>query len=149
MSPLDRRRFIFTVGAAAVIMGDNPASAQESVTINGFWWEEQNALAKYGYVVGYVDASTQAFSVLPAIQQESKIQQTTELQGLWKTNFDYSNIAFGQFVEGVDKFYEDFRNKRISVRDAMNYVKEEVQGIDPAKLETTLLTLRKWATKDK
>jgi hypothetical protein len=135
-------------GAAALIFADKSAQAQEAVTINGFWWKEQDALAKYGYVVGYVDATTQAFAVMPAIQQEAKMKQTPELQGLLEANFDYNNIAFGQFVDGMNKFYDDFRNMRINVRDAMNYVKNEVKGVDPAKQETTLLLLRKWAAKE-
>ncbi len=149
MSPLDRRRFIFVAGSAAVIAQGTSASAQDAVVLNGFWGEEQDSLTRYGYVVGFVDSATHAFDILPAMQQEAKTRQTTELQAVSRANFDFNNIAFGQLVEGMTKFYEDFRNKRIKTQDAMNCVKGEIQGTDPAKLERNVLLLRKWAATDK
>jgi hypothetical protein len=39
-----------------------------------------------------------------------------------------TNITNGQVVEGVDKFYSDFRNRRIRVKNAVWIVLNQIAG---------------------
>lgn len=55
-----------------------------------------------------------------------------------------SNITAGQVLDGLDDFYKDYRNARILVRDAIEYVFMEAGGQDGSKL---LILLRQQAAK--
>src|ERR1700722_13644150 len=58
---------------------------------------------------------------------------------------DYSNIRFGQLLEGTDEFYKDFRNKNIPIGSALHYVKDQLKGVDAKELEKELNGWRKAA----
>jgi hypothetical protein len=45
-----------------------------------------------------------------------------------------SEVTVGQIVDGVDEFYKDWRNRRVVLRHAMEYVMDEAQGKDDSKL---------------
>jgi hypothetical protein len=136
------------LAAGATLSSFAPKStfAETDNVHDGFWWLEQSTVAKFGYISGYLDASDQALGIIPALSQAAKIPQTTEFSKLLTTNLDFSNIAYGQFIEGLDKFFGDFRNKRIQVRDAISYVRSEVRGVDNKTLERNLSILRKSAS---
>ena len=44
---------------------------------------------------------------------------------LSNTEFDYDAIAFGQFVDGMDVFFKDYRNKQLEVGWAIQYVRDQ------------------------
>jgi hypothetical protein len=50
-----------------------------------------------------------------------------------------SKITTSQMVDGVDEFYKDWRNRKVLLRDAMQYVEDEANGKDDSKL---LLVMR-------
>ncbi len=45
-----------------------------------------------------------------------------------------SRVTVGQIVEGLDEFYKDWRNTRIRIRDAIEYVLMEAKGKDGREL---------------
>ena len=57
-------------------------------------------------------------------------------------SFDYDGVSMGQFVDGVDVFYKDFRNKNLEVGFALTYVRDQVKGKTPAELEKELTEFR-------
>jgi hypothetical protein len=56
--------------------------------------------------------------------------------------FDFGNIPFGQLMDGVREFYEDFRNKHVDIADAMTYVRDKLKGKSPAALERRVKELQ-------
>jgi hypothetical protein len=44
---------------------------------------------------------------------------------LSNTEFDYDGIAFGQFVDGMDVFFKDYRNKQLEVGWAIQYLRDQ------------------------
>lgn len=60
---------------------------------------------------------------------------------------DYSNLRFGQLLEGTDEFYKDFRNKNIQIGAALHYVRDQLKGVSAKDLEEELTSFRKQAAK--
>ncbi|MCX6141969.1 MAG: hypothetical protein NTZ35_01995 [Ignavibacteriales bacterium] len=46
-----------------------------------------------------------------------------------------SGVTVGQMLNGLDKFYEDFRNMSVKIVDAMNIVRFESTGKDPDEIQ--------------
>ena len=101
-----------------------------------------------GFVNGFVTMAAKALVLFPEFLHEAGLRQNTKFAELAKANFDFNDIAYGQYIEGLEKFYKDFRNKRIQVEDAMYYVRDDVRGLDPQKLESQILALRKYAASE-
>jgi hypothetical protein len=51
-------------------------------------------------------------------------------------------ITTGQIVEGLDKLYEDFKNRRIKVQDAIYVIKKQIRGETEEEVEAVLQYLR-------
>lgn len=47
-----------------------------------------------------------------------------------------------QFVEGIDAFYGDFKNKQIKLSEAVYVVKKQIKGASPDEIEAILQFLR-------
>ena len=60
-----------------------------------------------------------------------------------KLNSGFENITVGQFVSGVNTFFQDYRNQNIPVGFAMQYVRDEIKGRSPAELNADLLLERR------
>ena len=60
-----------------------------------------------------------------------------------KTEFDYDGISMGQFVDGIDTFYKDYRNKQLEVGWAIEYVRDEIKGKPTQGLEAELSLWRR------
>jgi hypothetical protein len=59
---------------------------------------------------------------------------------------DFSEMHLGQFMEGLNSFYKDYRNLTIHSDDALSYVRDQIAGKSPESLEIKLSALRKLAT---
>jgi hypothetical protein len=91
---------------------------------DGIWWQEKSEQLRAGFVMGYLFTSRDA-----------------HINGISpKTAIDYKSAMV--WVAGLDKFYDDFRNRPIYVGDALQYVKAELNGASDKQLETQLLHLR-------
>jgi hypothetical protein len=61
---------------------------------------------------------------------------------------DYGDPRRGQFVQGVDQFYKDFRNSNIDIKPVMHYVRDELRATKTDKeLADELATFRRSANK--
>lgn len=48
----------------------------------------------------------------------------------------------GQFIEGLDKLYEDFKNRNIDLHNAIYVVKKQIEGASEEEIEAILQYLR-------
>jgi len=52
--------------------------------------------------------------------------------------YDFDGITMGQFVDGIDTFYKDFRNKQLEIAWAIQYVPDEGKSAQDLDAEVTL-----------
>jgi hypothetical protein len=55
---------------------------------------------------------------------------------------DFDAITMGQFVDGMDQFYRDFRNKQLYMTWAIEYVRDQLKGKSADDLSVELTTWR-------
>ena len=60
---------------------------------------------------------------------------------------DLPDITVGQLKDGVDKFYEDFANRKIKIVDAIYIVKMQIEGENPELISAQIRYLRMQPTK--
>lgn len=100
------------------------AAGASSDAHDGHWWSRKTSPYKEGFMAGYHAGLVNQSGGRP-----------TSLKG----------ISTSQLIDGVDKFYKDFRNQKIVIDDVLTYVVEEIQGVPDEKLAAQLLKLRQAA----
>lgn len=65
------------------------------------------------------------------------------------TQFDYDGITMGQFVDGIDAFYKDYRNKQLEVSWAVEYARDAIKGKPAQELEAEVALWRRCSAADK
>jgi hypothetical protein len=132
---------------------------------NGYEWRRYSIYGfygdflKYARVVNvlinskYVSARIAHFlkSSLSKENQENQSRQAdyrfvTELDKLLDTiisNDDYSGVDVAHYVDGLDDFYQDSRNRAIPIHLAMIIIKRKITGYSPGELENYIRELRK------
>jgi hypothetical protein len=82
--------------------------------------------AKILYVVGFVDGRNHGIN-------EAADAFGTKLDDPRLSKLA-SEVTVGQIIDGADEFYKDWRNRKVLLRHAMEYVMDEAQGKDDSKL---------------
>lgn len=130
------------------------SKAADKVSQDGIWWTSMTASFKLGWVSGFATAMDSAGTSamvtcglnIPLYQQKyPNVDRKQLFQTLCASNtaFDYDGITMGQFVDGVDTFYKDFRNRQIEIGLAMAYVRDAVKGKSAAELEAEVTMWRR------
>jgi len=135
-----------------------PTTAQVKTAedYNGYWWNDSSQTFKLGFVSGYIVALSPLFDVmslkcaedaqrkrgLPTNQYPGDEVLKSCIESPQVAVYDFTNIRFGQLLEGVDEFYKDFRNKGVDIDFAMGYVRDELKGKSPDELEGELKRAR-------
>jgi hypothetical protein len=70
-------------------------------------------------------------------------QQTLDV----KTFAEFSGFRVGQWSDGVDEFYKNFRNKSLDIELAMRYVGQQLHGKPAKELEDEVTGWRRSAAK--
>jgi hypothetical protein len=112
---------------------------------DAYWWAQQSDTFKLGWVIGYTSAKENDLLFISSSCMGMKFaagdnKGPCEHPGM-TMNFD--NVTMGQFVEGIDAFYKDFRNKQLSVFQAIAYAKDQVQGLPQAELDKEVESWRR------
>lgn len=78
------------------------------------------------YVVGFVDGRNHGINdAAEALGTKIDDPRISKLA---------SKVTVGQIFDGVDDFYKDWRNRKVLLRHAMEYVLDEAQGKDDSAL---------------
>jgi hypothetical protein len=108
----------------AVLLSSLPVHAQSD--FDGDFWISKTDAIKLTYVLGFVDGRSDGISAAAdAVGTTIKDPRISKLA---------SEVTVGQIVEGVDDFYKDWRNRKVLLRHALEYVEDEAQGKDDSKL---------------
>jgi len=147
----------FAVGLFALFLSvGNGSGQQQQQQFNGYWWANMNPSFKLGWVSGYAKAMDFAGTVqmgtcaanLPMYQKQfpnTDPQVLMQKLCLSDTQFDYDGIAMGQFVDGIDAFYKDSRNKQLEIGWAIQYVRDEIKGKPTQELDAEVGLWRRCA----
>jgi hypothetical protein len=109
---------------------------------------------KLGWVTGYATAMDSAaankmgacLASIPMYKEKFPNADPNELVRklcLSDSSLDYDGIAMGQFVDGIDSFYSDYRNKQIEVGWAIEYVRDAVKGKPATELDAKVTMWRR------
>lgn len=110
---------------------------------DGYTWASWNPSMKLGFVVGFLQATDTGGAIATATCMDmlNYIDQKKIDAEKWKgmclndrTN-DYSGVSMGQFVDGVDTFYRDFRHRNLEVAFGLQYVRDQMRGMTQAALD--------------
>jgi hypothetical protein len=107
-------------------------SAQSQSYFDGDFWITKSYAVKVSYVIGFFDG--RSYGIDEAAEAVGTTIQDPRISKL------ASEVTVGQTVDGVDDFYRDWRNRKVILRHAMQYVLDEAQGKDDSQL---LLSMRK------
>jgi hypothetical protein len=136
----------FAVGFFALFLLAGNGSGQQQQQLSGYWWAGMNPSFKLGWVSGYAKAMDSAGTIqmvmcagnMPMYQKQfPDVDPKVIMQKmcLSDTQFDYDGITMGQFVDGIDAFYGDFRNKQLEIGWAIEYVRDQVKGKPAVELD--------------
>jgi len=146
------------VATFAFLMPSTPAAGQNN--LDGYRWEKFDASFKLGWVSGYVQAMDLAGTMQMATCASSLPMYAKEFPNLdphviltkmclSSTQFDYEGISMGQFVNGIDAFYRDYRNKQLEVGSAIQYVRDAIKGKPTLELDADVTMWRRCSAADK
>jgi hypothetical protein len=125
---------------------------------DGYTWESWSEdFMKLGWVAGFSNGLLQVVSETPAYflgcARDMKLESTGTIEGAEELGVqlikDFKDMIYwgegttiGQMVTGLDKFYKDYRNKTILMREATYIVKLEVMGAPQEFIEQVTRILR-------
>jgi hypothetical protein len=110
---------ICTTAFAAPQQKDHPAEGPPPIH-NGLWWQSKAKLFRDGFITGYKSGSMHDAG----------------------HPLDLNQFPAVELIDGLDKFYNDFRNRNILVDDALNYVQDQLRGVPDDKLNVEILKMR-------
>ncbi|WP_159082957.1 hypothetical protein [Burkholderia mayonis] len=133
----------------------NPAKAGEARQ-DGNWWNVQQVGEKGSYVSGFVDGmmyESEIWDIGLTISQGKKFdpvlnRYAANAEKFANDNFkqEFGHLTIGQLVDGLDHFYTDYRNRRISVRNAMVMVVRSMDGTSEEEMSKLIEYQRKKAS---
>jgi hypothetical protein len=115
---------------------------------DGNWWSRMDYPAKFFYTTGFFDGMELGHKISSWSLLESKQKATAS--NVWESYYSYrdkyfTNVSNVQLLQGVDKFYSDFRNRRIAIDDAIWIVVRQVNGMSDEDAEKLMENFRKHA----
>jgi hypothetical protein len=134
------------VASLVLIWGVTDISAQAVDRRDGNWWIRLAKADKAWYVIGFFDGMELGFRFSYwGIKDEKKIGTAFDV-GISYSNYlkkYLSNVTSGQLVDGLDSFYSDFRNRRISMHGAVWLVVNSIVGTPKEELDKMIEGWRK------
>jgi hypothetical protein len=145
-----------TIVAVLLVSASKLLAADQSM--DGYWWEKLDVSFKLGWVSGYTKAMDQAAmtqtmrcaSDMPIYAKEYPgVDSKVIFQKLCLSDSDYDGITMGQFVEGIDAFYKDYRNRQLEVGYAIQYARDSIKGKPTQDLDAQVALWRRCTAADK
>jgi hypothetical protein len=135
------------------------SSAADKTDLDGYSWDKFDASFKLGWVSGYARAMDLAgimrmptcASNMPMYVKEfpnTDPKVVFQKMCLSDTQFDYDGISMGQFVDGMNAFYKDYRNKQLGVVWAIQYARDAIKGEPSQELDAEVASWRRCAAAD-
>jgi hypothetical protein len=137
---------------AVFLFACSPLLAGKKPTNDGIWWQGMSPSFKLGWVTGYTKAIETAGTLqmvtcaetIPLYYPNVPAKELFErLCSKSNETYDYDGIMMGQFVDGIDAFYKDFRNRQVEADSAIQYVRDQIRGKPTQEMESELILWRR------
>lgn len=150
-----------TLAVAALVFVLSPrALPQAPPTFDGYWWMSMTPDFKLGWVTGYATAMDSAatskmgacMATIPLYKEKYPNVDPNELVRklcLGDVSLDFDGISMGQLVNGIDAFYNDYRNKQLDVNWAIQYARDSIKGKAAQELDAEVTLWRRCSAADK
>lgn len=103
-----------------------PPSATDVVKRDGMWWRKLSDSGQLCYIVGYLDALSLTWKVRSASASAPVLQgDASDELSSWSVR-----IPPPQFVQSLNEFYAEVKNRPMSLASAIYYVSQ--RSSDPA-----------------
>lgn len=126
-----------------------PNAGADDARRDGNWWRTETASFKWAYLGGFFDGMDlgKQFSYwgLKDDPQKSCAGKVLDSFSDYKKKY-FSNVTNIQLADGLDAFYEDYRNRRILVSDAVWLVVNSIAGTPQKDLDRMIENWRKNVT---
>jgi hypothetical protein len=144
----------FSVFALFLLLACCAFSQAQTQTVNydGYWWNAETPVFKLGFVLGYVQGTTQVNAdtfgeclIARYAKYERKRQvkvPPTDTNRECNLGSSWDGIKSGELQDGLDEFYKDFRNKHVFINQALPYVRDQINGKSSAVLDKELEEIR-------
>jgi len=108
---------------------------------DGSSWQSASGTSKLGYISGYISAMEEA-TVSTAYLCGWQGQADSEPCTVTIKALDFTGISIGQYLNGMDAFYKDFRNTQYPQVAAMRIVRDQINGRPAGDIEKELTAWR-------
>jgi hypothetical protein len=123
----------WSIGLVLALSIAATAFTQDNKRRDGNYWMAQSQLSKVSYVTGFFDgmALGHNFSVWKSLYGKGNGDRAQA--GTWAVDRSdstkyFSHVTAGQLTAGLDAFYADFQNRRITVDNAVWLVVNQIPG---------------------
>ena len=126
---------------------------------DGNWWNDSSEGFRLGFVTGYlVSMNTVGDAAIFRCMSAKGITSQTPPKVLTdaldacaqspeaKPYQAYTGFTVGQWKDGIDEFYKDFRNRSLDVQLAIRWVNEQLHGTPAKELEDMVTEWRRKPT---
>jgi hypothetical protein len=146
--------------ALVAFVTPNAPLAADKTDLDGYWWDKLDSSFKLGWVSGYAKAmdlagiiqmSTCASNMPMYVKEFPNTDPKVILQKMCLSDnqFDYDSVSMGQFVDGMNAFYKDYRNKQLEVGSAIQYARDQIKGKPAQELDAEVTLWRRCSAADK
>jgi hypothetical protein len=113
-----------------VLMLAPVAKEQVNTRRDGNWWRTQSEASHYNYITGFMDGTILGynFSYWNFVHTDAKCADLVHDSYNSLASQYFKNVTNDQLADGLTKFYEDYRNRRIAADDAVWLVLNEIAG---------------------
>jgi hypothetical protein len=112
----------------AVLLLSACCFGQKEDVLRGSAWRDYSEQFKGGYITGYIHAMGLAqFDFLTTCMSIKDVEAHKVCHSNMQS-LDFDSITVGQFLDGMNKFYKDFRNLQVPLTMAMGLVRDEIRG---------------------
>jgi hypothetical protein len=138
----------FAVILAALLLVMPTAIRSDAANVhNGVWWNQLSTTERLFFLEGYIDGLARADFLLTQNLKVRKqklpdVSTNEEVTSFFK----FYKITYGQFMEGLNTFYADYRNPQINFDVAILYIRDQIHGTSQKDLDLRLEDMRKATT---
>lgn len=113
---------------------------------DGSDWKQYSQSYKVGWIDGFVTAMSDdqtSIAFLCAFQLNLHLDSPEQKACTDKAqDFNFEMIKFGQYLDGMDAFYKDFRNTDYPINWAIKIVRDQIRGRPAEDIEKELVAWR-------
>ncbi len=120
--------------------------AQSDSVWDGSWWNSAPAAVRLGFVIGWSEARYETVADMcdnGDTSRSGQAQFNACVQKTYKALSIPANYTYGQFEDGMDRLYADYRNRLIPLQFIAEEVEKQINGESDQQIETGLEAYRK------